>query len=676
MSPLLHSSCRRGRIQSAPWVLALVMLAICALWPATARADDPYGVVTVDLRPRGGDVPTHVCVTSAVGSARARQKLSEIAHLGGDGGLSLLARESVTSIAEQQACTQDGDPCAPWVVTPPTGNGRGNFVACTADQVPPSSNDKASRVLVLVLEQLEAAPPAIESVNLAGGILTVGVGTDLRRAVIGVRSLGGDYLAHSRSFRGENATREGVTIALPIEPRCQARAIELRGAHLPEAARSRLDITLDGVTVNSERCVMAVAGASTLRVRLPGPRDDASMLRVALRAATGGIADSWSGLYATTSPGSVKLDPDALRLSWTVPACIVDAGTCPSAQLENGTSCLGTRGEGVCDYVCAGEGDAASVSTPTSVRMVRGAAKQAFTVIVQRPGQIVDGDVPSTATQLRVDLTKFETNRPGNRITGLEVSGEDGSVRRFSTKGRKQLSVVVPGASCEPVRVRWIGDLDYHESTAIVRDGELVLDPPSASARILSFHFDVLQGGGPVALIDSDVQQGRDVRTPVHFNALFQIAARFRPRKSKWSRLVGELRLGGTIGQWGYYSADYADVSPRPGRPKVPWMRFLVEPALYVDIAPVFGMSFALGLGSSWAPRTGDFVATDRYHFVASPAIDLRFHVRRWLSFVVQGRVFAGETVVLETPVPGGDVVSKELKAVSVIGLYGLQFRF
>ena len=60
-------------------LLAMLLFAIAfLLTPTRAHAAKPYGVVTVDLRPEVGEVPTHLCVVSQGKGPRTRQALAEL----------------------------------------------------------------------------------------------------------------------------------------------------------------------------------------------------------------------------------------------------------------------------------------------------------------------------------------------------------------------------------------------------------------------------------------------------------------------------------------------------------------------------------------------------------------------------------------------------------------------
>ena len=62
-------------VQRTFWLGVLVVL---LGWPALAQASEGYGVVTLDLRPEGTDVPTHLCVVSEVKGARTRKTLRDV----------------------------------------------------------------------------------------------------------------------------------------------------------------------------------------------------------------------------------------------------------------------------------------------------------------------------------------------------------------------------------------------------------------------------------------------------------------------------------------------------------------------------------------------------------------------------------------------------------------------
>jgi len=642
-----------------------------------AKADDPYGVVTVDLRPSVGEVPTHVCVVSSGAGPRTRTPLSKLVIDRPQGPR--MNVEAVASRADAKCPAGDGG-CAPWVRVP-TGDTERLHVACTEDALLGDAGASSQpRVLTMLLEHLEGSPPVIESVSLTGGVLTVGVRANLPKIVVTARSLGGHYEAHERSYRAEQSGNDAKLVVLPITPRCRTVSLELPGARLSESDRTSLEVRAHGDAVDVDRCVAPLRGGSVMRVTLPRARAGEGQIRVTVGADEGPegarFLSRWDGPWP---PRSLVLAAQQLRFRWQPPACVWNRQVCPTASLEGGIACEGTSdGEG-CNYVCPGtprESDL-EVSTPVVVTFTKDGPRQSWTEFLQRPGQLLTGYVPGDQVYLEADISNWVTNTPGSRVSHVEILGADGSTRRYPVEAVDELRVLVPGASCEPVRYRLVGDRKYREASANVRDGMIRFGDVSKTARVLTFNFVIFQGGGPaVNRFGGPLFRDDDVRTPVFFTALVQLTGSFRPRNPKWSRVSGELRLGGTIGQWGWYGRSGVDATPRRVNPKVPWMRFLVEPAIAVDVWYGITLSAGLGVGSSWPLRGSDISNTDSFRPLLSPSIDARFNVRSWLAFVAQGRVIWGEEILNAKFDDAGQPVDKYAPATSLLGLYGVQFNF
>ncbi|MFO0636390.1 MAG: hypothetical protein U0168_26465 [Nannocystaceae bacterium] len=122
-------------------------------------------------------------------------------------------------VAHQQ-CAQDvvGDR-RPRVELPTSLTQANDFyAACTFDSLADGGAIDDPRPLFVLLEHLEGSPPRIESIRLAGGVATIGVGADLDRVVVTARSLGGAYLPHARSERGSK--EQSSTPAPAAAARC------------------------------------------------------------------------------------------------------------------------------------------------------------------------------------------------------------------------------------------------------------------------------------------------------------------------------------------------------------------------------------------------------------------------------------------------------------------------
>jgi len=145
------------------------------------------------------------------------------------------------------------------------------------------------------------------------------------------------------------------------------------------------------------------------------------------------------------------------------------------------------------------------------------------------------------------------------------------------------------------------------------------------------------------------------------------------------------------MGQWGFLEQLELGTSEVK---RLPWARFLVEPALVVDVFQRVALTGGVGIGASWPLRYPDELKTERFNFIVSPALDVRLEVRSWISIVLQARtVFEEKTPgVRDTSVvPPGDIDgladpgsleaqqmrdSIKYKALSLLLLAGVQVSF
>jgi hypothetical protein len=652
-----------------------------------APAEERYGVVTVDLRPEVAEVPTHVCVASAAAGPRTRARLSDIlSEESGDQGAEgrrWRLRASAWGGVEGAREARCGGDCGPQVappsrIAPPSEL----FVACAADSlIAEDTARRDPRVLVMMLEHLDASPPVIESLVLAGGVATIGVQANLRRVIVTARSLGGHYAAQQRSARAETSG-ESKVIVLPLAPRCQWRELELPGARLRERDRPRLSLRIGGERIDGERCLGELRGDGRLRVLTPrvepGVRGDLE-LEIAAGAGEGGeggepghFGGRWSGPWP---PSPLPLQPYQLAFTWRPPECVYPADLCPRAELESGIVCAAQRDGDLCRYRCPGEverADPVALTPPLTVHFEKDDPRQRWSDILSRPGQTLSSYATGDQVVVHADVDAWKKDTPGSRITHVEVLGADGSVRRFPLAGVSRLRIPLPAPTCEPLRYRLIGDRIYQETFAELRGGEALLGPPQRQARIMTFNL-LLAQGGSLALIRGGPAE---IASPSYFVFLGQLAARFRPRHPRFARLAGELRLGGTIGQWGFYSAATLSDDPRRPDDKPLWVRFLFEPAIVVDLIHPVTLTGGVAIGGSWPLRADDVATAGRFAPVVSPSVDVRLAIRPWLALVLQGRAIFGERTFTTVLVGDMQATRRELPTPSLAGLYGLLVSF
>lgn len=701
--------------------LWLWLVAVVVCLPSVVHAAKPYGVVTVDLRPEVGEVPTHLCVVSQGKGPRTRERLSDIVlasvdegtpadadggELGasgeaddlGDLGHLIMDPAAWGGDADTRACEADGA-CLPRVELPSADiQARDLWVACTTDSLVSDRSPRDPRVLVMMLEHLEGSPPLLESVKLTGGVVTVGVQADLSRIVVTARSLGGHYDAHGRAFRAEESSDSSELVVLPIAPRCHGVEVELPGVRLRESDRDRLVLRANESSLDPETCVGPLRGSTRMRVEVPRA-EGFGRLEVELpptedeRPTTTRFAANWDTAWPE---GHLRLQPHRIAFVWSPPACLWPTGTCPEATIEGGITCSSTAlDDGSCQYLCPGDSpdspdssdEWVELAPPLAVTFGKDDPDQRWTEFLQRPGQTLSSYVGGDQIYLTADISDWRTDIPGNRISHVELLDHDGGVRRYAVSdvslgasglagpaaSRDELRILAPGASCDPLRYRLVGDRRYQEGSAAVEDGQVRFGNVHKSARLLTFNIVLAQGGGP-AIAYQDPPP--DVTNPVYFTVLGHLAANFRPRNPKWSRVAYEVRIGGTVGQWGYFGPGSIGDSPRRVSNKVAWGRILFEPAIVVDVVPPLSFGFGVGLGGSWPINNRDVVNTDRFAFIVSPSLDARFAIRRWVSLILQGRVIFGEETRVATDIIADLVRFEQFPNVSMIGLYGLEFSF
>ncbi|MCA9683941.1 MAG: hypothetical protein KC457_17200 [Myxococcales bacterium] len=691
--------------------LAVLLGILILLWPDAAEAAKPYGVVTVDLRPEVGDVPTHLCVVSQGEGPRTRQRLSELLLGGGrapeesagEAGPSAPGEDDDRIVGElivdpsawggnpdDQAC-EAGGACLPQVELPLAGAAADElWVACTTDSLVSDRSPRDPRILFMMLEHLEGSPPAIESVALAGGVVTIGVEANLRRIVVTARTLGGHYEPMRRSVRAEGGGGDNKLVVLPIAPRCHGVEVELPGVRVRESDRDRLVLRANDAPLDPKTCVGPLRGSARMHVQLPRA-EGFGRLEVELpptaeeRPTTTRFAGGWDTAWPE---GKLRLEPHRIAFVWNPPACVWPTGTCPEATLEGGVSCSATPLEnGSCQYLCPGDDDEewVELTSPLSVTFERKDLDQRWNEILQRPGQTLGAYVDGDQIYLQADISQWRTEVPGSRISHVELYDAEGGVRRYAVgdadlglrrrkRGhRDELKILAPGASCDPLRFSLVGDRRYRESAAAVRDGKVEFGDVSKTARLLTFNLTLAQGGGLVLAYGGPPPE---LSNPVYFIVLGQVGANFRPRNPKWSRFAFEMRIGGTLGQWGYYGAGSLGEETRRVSNKVAWARILFEPAALIDIVPPLALGVGVAVGGSWPIDNREQINTDRFPFVVAPSAEARLTIRRWVSLMVQGRAIFGEKTLVATEIIGDTPRIERFPNVSMVGLYGLLFSF
>jgi hypothetical protein len=699
------------------WLVALLVWT----WSALAAAQDRHGVVTLDLRPEAGEMPTHLCVVSEAKSPRARERLWDLLEAQPEkvstagGGEATLWRvkpkawDGAADSADKQLCAKNiiGD-CRPRVELPASLTSANDFyAACTFDSLADGRDIEDPRPLFVLLEHLEGSPPQITSIRLAGGVATIGVDADLDRVVVTARSLGGAYSPHKRSERGaKEAAREGdgggtlgVLVELPLTPRCQMVELTLPQTALSEDDRKHLSVRAHGVELDVKKCVGPLASNEVLQVRLPQAPLRVGSIDVELRRRPGRSGAQFGGRYS----GAWPVTPFALHLKqvtfrWRRPACIYPENQCPSATLATGTVCTAVSTKDHCEYTCPGVVDDSAIDLvlPLEVKFEKSAPDQQWSDTLARTGQTLTSYVESSETYLSANVSSWKTDIPDNNISGVEIYGEDGEAHHYGVgplpeqelegvpaeRGKpgeprtpRDFRLKVPGASCEPVRFRPTGDRHYDESVAEVDDGKLRFGKPENTARRVGFNVTLAIGGGPAF----STYRSAGASSQVYFSGLGMFALEVRPRKPKFSRIAIEARFGGTLGRY----ATTLDPSKGDGGGKpiqknttqtVGWARLLVEPGLVISAHERLAVGLGFGLGMALPFRSNENLVGERLRFIYSPNADLRFRVRRWLKLVLQFRGVLNEQAFAQGKPKGGPTAAS--RAGSFITLFGVQASF
>lgn len=694
----------------------IVLLTLLApLFASTASAQDRgYGVVSLDVRPEEGDVPTHLCVVSEAPSPRARDKLWDLLEArpdvaregGGSTDGSWRVRPEVwggdEASARHQRCSTDplGD-CRPRVELPQGLTRQSDlYTACTADSLSSGGAPSESRPLFILLEYLEGSPPQIESVRLAGGVATIGVyGASFDRIVVTARSLGGHYLPHRRSERGKADPGEldaaaAKTIALRIAPRCRSVEVRLPRLRLKPQDRARLSVVVHGVPIDTEHCVSNLVGADVMQIRMPAAPLGVGSIDVELAETESQPPARFGGSFEGPWPRTpFRLAFNQIAFTWRRPACIYPKDRCPHATLETGTLCSATVTEFGCNYRCPGavhEENAIDLELPLDVTFEKDDPKQRWIDKLAQNGQELTSYAPADQIYLDANLNKWRTDIPDNRIHRVEVYGEDGEAHQYGVTRIDRLVLKVPGASCESIRFKPVGDRSYDEVVALVDEGRLDFGDPHRSARRINFNVTLAVGGGPA-------WSGNIETPPIYFSGLGMFAVQYRSRRPHWRRLGFEVRVGGTLGQWATTVTQSGDADMNPaetppsraedeplsGQTTSPrtssvrrfgWARVLFEPGIVVSAHSRVALGAGLGVGFSLPFRNERDLTNESFKFIWSPNVDLRFRLRNWVRLVIQFRGVFGENAF--TRDDSTEASNRAARARSLLSLFGLQASF
>jgi len=692
-------------------VVAAVAMLVTVLLAPSAQAADKFGVITMELRVQQGGAPTHLCVVSQVKGPRTRTTLREVLRaVEPDSGapasswrIDPQAWGGDAATGDEHRCAPvEGGDCRPRLEIPPGLRRNGELhVACVADSLL-ESEIRSARPAFILLEHLEGSPPSIESVRLVGGVATVGVAADLERVIVTARSLGGYYLPHRVSERASGGARDAGTtgphrkhVTLKLQARCRLSPVTLPGTRLSPRDRDRLSVRVHGIDFDVEKCVEgALDHPTVLQIRVPPAPLGVGSIEVELAATEAGKAAAKFGASYNHvwPPTPFPLTFKQVTFSWRRPRCIYPEASCPAAALETGTQCVATPTDEGCAYICPGEAgeDALDLQLPLTVHFEKEGPVQKWSDRLAQNGQLLTSYVDADDIYVGADISDWRTEEPANRITQIELFTEDGGTVPRGVTGIKKLQFKVPGASCEPLRFRPVGDREYADDIATIANGEIEFGKPERIARRLSFNMLVALGGGPAW---SDVfRDTSNESPPIFFNGLGMFALRYRPRKRGWSRIGIEGRAGVTLGRWGDASTEIeaTEEDTAPGRitdettttdatgtdeQRFAQARVFFEPGIVIAAHDRFAVGAGFGLGASFPIRAEQELTKERIQFIWTPNADARFYIQRWIGLVLQVRGVFGEQAfgVRTTPVAEDE---RAAKAQSLLVLFGAVLRF
>ncbi|MBL4688601.1 MAG: hypothetical protein JKY37_28700 [Nannocystaceae bacterium] len=693
---------------------AVAVVMLC--WPAAAA--DKFGIVTLELRAEQGGAPTHLCVVAAAKGSRSRTTLKallqplESGNKEGERNGSWLVDPkawggAADSVDRDRCASHDLGDCRPRVELPSGLQQRlGDLhVACIADGLLQSDQSQSERPVFVLLEHLDGSPPSIESVRLVGGVATVGVAADLERVVVTARSLGGYYLPDHVSERAETELGDGNAagasrkhVSLALQARCRLIEVTLPATRLSVRDRDRLSVSVHGIDFDVDRCVRSLPeDAPVVQVRVPPAPLGVGSIEFELAATEAGKAAAKFGAsyYGKWPRTPFPLTFKQVTFTWRRPKCIYPEASCPIASLETGTTCESTLTEEGCAYVCPGEAgeDALDLVLPLTVHFEKEDPTQKWSDRLAQNGQRLTSYVDADDIYVEADISRWNTESPANRITDIELFTEDGGTLPRGVTGVKKLQLKVPGASCEPLRFRPVGDREYRDDIATIADGQIEFGNPERMAKRLSVSMLVALGGGPAWSGPSP-----DASPPVYFNGIGLFALQYRPTRPGWSRIGFEGRVGLTLGRWGAVVEESTtandtmepdsgpeDTTTTTAEQRFSQARVLFEPGIVIAVHDRFGVGAGFGLGASFPIREAQELTQDRIQFIWSPSVDGRFYINPWIGLVLQIRGVFGERafqVVGEmNPDPDANETSdgertRASKARSLLALFGTVIRF
>lgn len=699
-------------------VLACVAgLATLMLVRSAAAAPENFGVVTLDLRSKQGDPPTHLCVVARAKGPRTNWTLRELLRPADSdsetpNGARLVnpkAWNGEEGSADRYLCSaDDGGDCRPRVDLPPALDRGGDLhVACVADDLLSDDASDGARPLFVLLEHMGGSPPSIESMRLAGGVATVDIAADLSQVVVTARSMGGYYLPQRVAERAASDVRDSggdsphlKHVTLDLQPRCRLVEVTLPRTRLSGSDRDRLAVRVHGKDFDVQRCVEGdLADTTVLQIRVPPAPLGVGSIEVELARTEAGKAGAKFGAsYHQRWPTTpFPLTFKQVAFSWRRPNCIYPEASCPVATLENGTTCDSAPTEEGCAYTCPGRAseDSLDLELPLAVRFEKQDPTQTWSDKLAQNGQLLTSYVDSDNIYVEADISQWHTDDPANRISQIELFTEDGGTLSRGVRGVKKLQLKVPGASCEPLRFRPVGDRHYRDDIATIANGEIEFGRPERMAKMLSVSMLVALGGGPAW---SDFTP--EASPPIYFNGIGMFALQYRPRRRGWSRIGIEGRVGVTLGRWGAAvdtndsatpgddeQPEDPDPAPATAEQRFAQARVFFEPGVVIAAHDRFGIGAGFGIGASFPIREAQDLTQERIEFIWTPSIDGRFYIQRWVGLVLQVRGVFGERAFgvtteatgaaspnLEQPDP--ETRTRAAKARSLLALFGAVIRF
>ncbi|MCA9539840.1 MAG: hypothetical protein KC620_13175 [Myxococcales bacterium] len=400
-------------------------------------------------------------------------------------------------------------------------------VVCARDDTAP----RAGGTIYIAVETVEAEnPPEFHGLEVSGGRVRWSPVAAISRP--SYRVLGGDFESSRLSYpRG--ATEEPWA-EVPVRRRCQcvdARLIS--GFGTLEEAR------IDGAPV----CHGERNNEGFVAVEVPAITGD-RVRELTLSSKLAVLGAAWSDRWPVVP---IRPTPHRFGFAWHMP-CEWPAETCPTAQIR-GAVCQSTRTDDTCQYACDVLADD-PVTPPVEVEWSLDEPYLRWRGIVGAVGAQIAGEVPDEQRLVRLDVSAWPRDVPGDRIRGIEVLTPDGRTRTIEINDRTKGEVIIPvaGTHCGTIlRTRIIGERSYTPGYAGVERGAR-LEASAPGATVIPWDAVVSFGGG-LAVLAYQGPQGAVQNAPTWLLET-TMGIRYRRPGERW--FVQVQGVANYFGSWPY----------------------------------------------------------------------------------------------------------------------------